>query len=132
MCGGASKQRMPALLGINMENNKVFAMKLSRIYPLLVSKAEKKNRTKQEVDAVIRWLTGYDQAGLERQLQRDVDYGTFFEEAPCMNPKCSLIKGSICRVRVEQIEDPLMQKIRYLDKLVDELAKGKPLEKILF
>lgn len=114
-----------------MENSKVFAMKLSKIYPLLVQKAERKGRTKQEVDEVIFWLTGYDESGLERQLGKDVDYGIFFEQAPCMNPDCGLITGSVCGVRVEEIEDPLMRKIRYLDKLVDELAKGKPMEKIL-
>lgn len=114
-----------------MDPNKVFAMKLAKIYPLLVQKAEKKNRTKQEVDEVICWLTGYDAEGLRRQIEKDVDYGTFFEQAPCMNPNCALIKGTVCGVRVETIEDPLMQKIRYLDKLVDELAKGRPMEKIL-
>ena len=110
---------------------KVYAMKFSKIYPLLVQKAERKGRTKQEVDEIICWLTGYDRAGIERQLDRDVDYQTFFEEAPQMNPNCSKIKGVICGVRVEEIEEPLMQKIRYLDKLVDELAKGKAMEKIL-
>lgn len=114
-----------------MENNKVFKMKLSKVYPLLVQKAERKNRTKQEVDEIIVWLTGYDEVGLKKQLGLDVDYGTFFEEAPCMNPNCSQIKGSVCGVRVEEIEDPLMQKIRYLDKLIDELAKGWPMERIL-
>lgn len=114
-----------------MENQKVYSMKLSKIYPLLVSKAEKKNRTKKEVDEIIFWLTGYDEAGLERQLSNDVDYGTFFREAPCFNPNCILIKGTICGCRVEEIKEPLMQKIRYLDKLIDELAKGKPMEKIL-
>lgn len=114
-----------------MENKKVFAMKLSKVYPLLVQKAERKNRTKEEVDRVIFWLTGYDEQGLKKQLEKDVDYGTFFEQAPSMNPACSMIKGTVCGVRVEDIEDPLMQKIRYLDKLVDELAKGKAMEKIL-
>lgn len=114
-----------------MENSKVFAMKLSKIYPMLVFKAEKKNRTKEEVDEIIGWLTGYDQSGLEKQLRDDVDYGTFFLEAPRMNPNCSRIKGTVCGVRVEEIQDPLMQKIRYLDKLIDELAKGKPMDKIL-
>ncbi len=114
-----------------MENSKVFAMKLSKIYPLLVQKAERKNRTKQEVDQVIFWLTGYDEEGLKEQIEKDVDYGTFFAQAPCMNPKCSLIKGRVCGIKVEEIKDPLMQKIRYLDKLVDELAKGKEVEKIL-
>lgn len=114
-----------------MDNNKVFAMKLSKIYPLLVQKAVKKNRTKQEVDEVICWLTGYDEDGLCRQIENDVDYGAFFEQAPCMNPNCTLITGTVCGVRVETIQDPLMQKIRYLDKLIDELAKGRPMEKIL-
>lgn len=110
---------------------KVYEMKFSKIYPLLVQKAERKGRTKQEVDEIICWLTGYDREGIEHQLDRDVDYQTFFEEAPQMNPNCSKIKGVICGVRVEEIEEPLMRKIRYLDKLVDELAKGKAMEKIL-
>ena len=114
-----------------MENSKVFAMKLSKIYSLLVQKAERKGRTKQEVDEIIFWLTGYDENGLERQLGKDVDYQTFFEQAPCMNPNCRLITGSVCGVRVEKVEDPMMQKIRYLDKLVDELVKGKSMDKIL-
>lgn len=109
----------------------VSAMKFSKIYPLLVQKAERKNRSKEEVDEVICWLTGYDRKGLARQIERETDYETFFREAPAMNPNCSLIKGKICGIAVEAIEDPLMQKIRYLDKLVDELAKGKPMEKIL-
>ena len=114
-----------------MENEKVFAMKLTKVYPLLVQKAERKMRTKQEVDQIICWLTGYDEVGLQAQLDKDVDYGTFFNEAPRMNPGCALIKGVVCGVRVENIEDPTMQKIRWLDKLVDELAKGKAMEKIL-
>ncbi len=114
-----------------MDNSKVFAMKLNKVYPLLVAKAEKKGRTQQEVNQIICWLTGYDEAGLQRQFDRDIAYGPFFEEAPCMNPNCHLITGSICGVKVQEIEDPLMQKIRYLDKLVDELAKGRPMEKIL-
>ncbi len=114
-----------------MDSSKVFAMKLSKVYPLLVAKAEKKGRTLQEVEEVLFWLTGYDKEALNTQLARDVDYGTFFAEAPCMNPSCHKITGSICGVKVQEIEDPLMQKIRYLDKLVDELAKGRPMEKIL-
>ena len=114
-----------------MDNSKVFAMKLSKIYSALVQKAERKNRTKQEVDEIICWLTGYDENGLLVQLQNDVDYGTFFAQAPRMNPNCELIRGVVCGVRVETIEDPLMRKIRYLDKLIDELAKGRPMEKIL-
>lgn len=113
-----------------MENKKVFAMKFSKIYPLLVQKAERKNRTKQEVDEIIFWLTGYDEKSMMEQLQKEVDYQTFFEQAPCINPNCKKIKGSVCGVRVESIEDPLMQLIRCLDKLIDELAKGKSMEKI--
>lgn len=114
-----------------MDNNKVFAMKLAQIYPALVAKAERKGRTKQEVDEIIFWLTGYDEAALQQQLEKDVSYGAFFEEAPHMNENCHLITGSICGCKVQDITDPLMQKIRYLDKLVDELAKGKPMNKIL-
>ena len=114
-----------------MENQKVFAMKFSKIYPLLVAKAERKNRTKAEVDEIICWLTGYDEASLEKQLMDGVDYAAFFAGAPHLNPKCALIRGTICGHRVEEIEDPLMRKIRYLDKLVDELARGKPMKKIL-
>ncbi len=114
-----------------MENNKVYAMKFSKVYPLLVQKAERKDRTKQEVDEIICWLTGYDEKGLMQQLQDEVDYKTFFEQAPCINPNCEKIKGTVCGVRVEDIEDPLMKQIRYLDKLIDELAKGKAMEKIL-
>ena len=114
-----------------MELSKVFAMKLNKIYPLLVQKAEKKGRTRDEVDAVICWLTGYDETTLQAQMARDVDYKTFFDEAPCMNPRRTLITGTVCGMRVEQVEDPTMRSIRYLDKLVDELAKGKPMEKIL-
>ena len=114
-----------------MENEKVFAMKLSKIYPLLVQKAERKGRTAQEVNEVVCWLTGYDEQQLEQQLQKDVDYGTFFEQAPAWHPNAARIKGVVCGIRVEEVEDPLMHKIRCLDKLVDELAKGKPMEKIL-
>ena len=115
----------------SMTNQRVFKMEFSRVYPLLVQKAEKKGRTKSEVDTVICWLTGYDTAGLQTQIKKNVDYETFFKEAPLINPNAEKIKGVICGCRVEEIEDPLMQKIRWLDKLVDELAKGKPLEKIL-
>lgn len=114
-----------------MENQKVFAMKLTKIYPLLVQKAERKNRSKQEVDQIIYWLTGYDENGLRNQLEKNVDYQTFFEEAPSWNPDSDKIRGTICGVRVETIEDPLMKKIRCLDKLIDELAKGKEMNKIL-
>ena len=114
-----------------MENEKLFTMPFAKVYPLLVANAERKNRTKQEVDQIIAWLTGYDEAGLEQQLKNQVDCRTFFDEAPCFQPNAALIKGSICGYRVEEIQDPLLQKIRYLDKLVDELAKGKAMEKIL-
>lgn len=114
-----------------MSEHKVFKMKFSSVYPYYVQKAEKKNRTKKEVDQIICWLTGYTQAGLEKQIKKENDFETFFAEAPAMNPNCSLIKGVVCGIRVEGIEDPLMQKIRYLDKLIDEIAKGKAMEKIL-
>ena len=114
-----------------MDNGKVYAMKLSRIYPLLVQKAERKGCTRQEVDRVIEWLTGYDESGLQRQMEKDVDYRTFFEEAPALNPAREKITGVVCGVRVEAVEEPLMRLIRQVDKLVDELAKGKAMEKIL-
>ena len=110
---------------------RVFAMTFASVYPLYVAKAEKKGRARAEVDEVIRWLTGYDDAGFARQLERQVDIETFFGEAPAIHPNSVLIKGVVCGVRVEEVEDPLMRKIRYLDKLVDELAKGKPMAKIL-
>jgi len=110
---------------------RVFALKFANIYPLYVKKAEAKKRTKEEVDQVICWLTGYDQAGLTRQIEQGHDLQTFFAQAPAMNPNTSLIKGVICGIRVEEVEDPLMRKIRYMDKLVDELAKGKKMETIL-
>ncbi|HHW22030.1 MAG TPA: DUF2200 domain-containing protein [Clostridiaceae bacterium] len=111
--------------------HRIFNTAFSQIYPLLVQKAERKGRTKSEVDTVICWLTGYDEAGLQAQIERNVDFETFFREAPQINPNSVKITGVICGYRVEEIEDPLMQKIRWLDKLVDELAKGKPMEKIL-
>ncbi|HEX6999320.1 MAG TPA: DUF2200 domain-containing protein [Gammaproteobacteria bacterium] len=114
-----------------MPEQRVYRMKFSRVYPMYVQKAERKSRTKDEVDRIIRWLTGYDQAGLERQIEREVDFETFFAEAPAFHPNSALIKGVVCGVRVEEIEDPLMRKIRYLDKLIDELAKGKAMDKIL-
>ena len=115
----------------NNSNNRVFRMKFADVYPLYVQKAERKNRMKEEVDEIICWLTGYNQAGLQQQIEQGNDFEAFFAQAPAMNPNCSLIKGIVCGVRVEEIEDPLMQKIRYLDKLIDELAKGKAMEKIL-
>ena len=110
-----------------MPRQSVSEMKVSRVYPLLVAKAERKGRTKAEVDEVIAWLTGYDM----ETVDLDVTYADFFNNAPAMNPRAALIKGSVCGVKVEEIDDPLMQKIRWLDKLVDELAKGKPMEKVL-
>jgi hypothetical protein len=101
------------------------------VYPHYITKAEKKGRTKAEVDQIIFWLTGYDEKSFQKQLDNKVDFETFFAEAPQLNPNVSLIKGVICGYRVEEIEDPLMQKVRYLDKLIDELAKGKTMEKIL-
>lgn len=109
----------------------VFAMKFADVYPLYVQKAERKNRTREEVDRIICWLTGYNRAGLKRQIVQGNDFETFFAQAPAFNPKSALIRGVVCGVRVEAIEDPLMQKIRCLDKLIDELAKGKTMEKIL-
>ena len=106
-------------------------MSFAGVYPHYVTKAEKKGRTKEELDEVIRWLTGYTKAGLAKQIEKRTSFREFFEKAPKFNPNASLITGTICGIRVENIEDPLMQKIRYLDKLVDELAKGKKMEKIL-
>src|SRR5215813_3546815 len=114
-----------------MEKHRIYGMSLASVYPLYVKKAEKKGRTKEEVNAIIRWLTGYSQKGLEAQLERKTDFETFFAKAPQLNPSRALIKGVICGVRVEDIKEPTMQAIRYLDKLIDELAKGKAMEKIL-
>ena len=113
------------------DNNRVFAYKFSKVYPLYVQKAENKNRTKEEVDQLICWLTGYSAAGLQKQIKKESDLEAFFAEAPAMHPHSSLIKGVVCGIRVEEIKDPLMRKIRYLDKLIDELAKGKALDKIM-
>jgi hypothetical protein len=114
-----------------MANDRVFAMSFAGVYPHYVKKAETKGRTKEELDEVIRWLTGYTKAGLAKQIEKRTSFREFFEKAPKFNPNASLIKGVVCGIRVEEIEDPLMQKIRYLDKLIDELAKGKKMEKIL-
>ena len=111
--------------------HRIFTTSFASVYPLYVAKAERKGRQQAEVDAIIRWLTGYNQAELEQQLRRETDFETFFQEAPRLNPARTLIKGVICGVRVEDIQEPLMREIRHLDKLVDELAKGKALEKIL-
>jgi len=117
--------------GIMRPNHQVFAMKFGDVYPLYIQKAQRKNRTKEEVDQVICWLTGYNEAGLQAQMKQGNDFEAFFAQAPAMNPNAALITGSVCGVRVQEIDDPLMQKIRYLDKLIDELAKGKAMEKIL-
>lgn len=114
-----------------MQNDRVFKMAFSSVYPLYIQKAEKKGRNQSEVDAVICWLTGYSAGQLKQLLERKTDFETFFKQAPCINPNAHLITGVICGYRVENIEDPLMQKIRYLDKLIDELAKGRSMEKIL-
>lgn len=114
-----------------MNNTKIFKTSFASIYPFYLQKAEKKGRTKAEVDAIIFWLTGYDEKSLQQQIDQNVDFETFFTKAPKINPNVSKITGVICGYRVEEIDDKLMQKIRYLDKLVDELAKGKTMEKIL-
>ena len=114
-----------------MSGHRVFKMKFSKVYPMYVQKAERKKRTKAEVDQIICWLTGYSKVQLRQQLDRESDIETFFAKAPAINPNSALITGVVCGVRVEEVEDPLMKKIRYLDKLVDELAKGKAMEKIL-
>ena len=114
-----------------MIKHRIFTMSFARVYPEYVAKAEKKGRTKAEVDEIIRWLTGYRQEALEAQLERQADVETFLAEAPQLNPSRALIKGVVCGVRVEDIEDPTMREIRYLDKLIDELAKGKAMDKIL-
>jgi hypothetical protein len=114
-----------------MTKHRIYTMSFASVYPHYVAKAEKKGRTKAEVDEIIRWLTGYDQIDLETRLEKRTDFETFFAEAPHLNPSRTLIKGVICGVRVEDIEEPLMQEIRFLDKLIDELAKGKVMDKIL-
>jgi hypothetical protein len=114
-----------------MTNERVFAMSFASVYPHYVRKAETKGRTKEELDELIRWLTGYTKAGLAKQIEKRTSFREFFDKAPKFNPNAALIKGVVCGIRVEDIEDPLMQKIRYLDKLIDELAKGKKMEKIL-
>jgi hypothetical protein len=114
-----------------MDNPRVFKMAFASVYPHYVNKVEKKGRKKAELHAVIHWLTGYDERSLQQQIEKKVDFETFFARAPRINPNASKITGVICGIRVEQIEDKLMQQIRYLDKLVDELAKGKSMDKIL-
>ncbi|MBC1274245.1 DUF2200 domain-containing protein [Listeria booriae] len=114
-----------------MKRPRIYTMSFASVYPLYIQKAEKKDRTKAEVDEIIFWLTGYDEASLQQVLDQKTDFETFFAQAPAMNPNASLITGVICGYRVEEIEDKVMQQVRYLDKLIDELAKGKTMEKIL-
>lgn len=114
-----------------MSKHKIYSMSFAGVYPMYVAKAEKKGHTQEEVNEIIRWLTGYSQEEFEAQLEKKTDFETFFTEAPQLNPSRELIKGVVCGVRVEDIEEPIMKEIRYLDKLVDELAKGKAMEKIL-
>lgn len=114
-----------------MPEHKVFSLAFSKVYPMYVEKAKRKGRTQEEVDRVICWLTGYGRAELQQQIERERDIKTFFAQAPAMHPDRDLIKGVVCGIRVEDVEDPLMKKIRQLDKLVDELAKGKAMEKVL-
>jgi hypothetical protein len=114
-----------------MTKHRIYTMTFASVYPHYITKAERKGRRKEEVDEIIRWLTGYSQAELEAHIENKTTFEAFFSEAPNMNPNRSLIKGVICGIRVEEIEDPLMKEIRYLDKLIDELAKGKKMEKIL-
>ncbi len=111
--------------------NRIYAMSVARVYPLYIAKVERKGRTKAEVDTIIRWLTGYTQKGFESQLKKETNFETFFAKAPRMNPLRRLITGVVCGIRVEEIKEPTMREIRYLDKLIDELAKGRPMEKIL-
>lgn len=115
----------------NKSQHKIYTMPFAKVYPMYLQKAERKGRTKGEVDEIILWLTGYDKNGLKTQLKKETDIETFFAQAPRMNPHAGLITGSICGHRVEDIDDPLMKKIRWLDKLIDELAKGKAMDKIL-
>jgi hypothetical protein len=114
-----------------MTEHRIFSMPFAKVYPLYIQKAERKGRTKEEVDQIICWLTGYDIAAIERQVELATDFRTFFDQAPSLHPNAALIKGLICGIRVEDVEDPLMQKIRFMDKLIDELARGKTMDKIL-
>ena len=114
-----------------MTKHRIYSMSFASVYPHYVAKAEKKDRTKAEVDEIIRWLTGYTQKGLDAEIKKKTDFESFFAKAPTLNPSRELIKGVVCGVRVEEVEEPLMREIRYLDKLIDELARGKKMEKIL-
>lgn len=129
--GAAAIKSRSLLPPIPMPKHRIFTTAFAKVYPQYVQKAERKGRTRQEVDQVICWLAGYDQAGLKQQLEHESNFETFFAQAPAIHPNSALIKGVVCGVRVQDIEDPLMQKIRYLDRLIDELAKGKALESIL-
>lgn len=122
---------LPGLGALSMAEHRIYSMPFSQVYPLYVQKAERKGRTHGEVDQIICWLTGYTLKGLQKQIAGDVDVRGFFAAAPQFHPNSSMIKGVVCGVRVEEVDDPLMQKIRYLDKLIDELAKGKAMDKIL-
>jgi hypothetical protein len=117
--------------GMKMTRNKTVVMKFAKVYPLYVQKTGRKSRTREEVDQIICWLTGYDQAGLQRQIEEESDFETFFAQSPRIHPNRALIKGVVCGVRVEEMKDPLIRTVRYLDKLIDELAKGKSMKKIL-
>lgn len=114
-----------------MAEHKIYKMSFSKVYPLYIKKVERKDRTKEEVDEIIRWLTGYSDEALQAQIEKEVNFEEFFDQAPELNPARREVKGVICGVRVEDIEEPLMQEIRYMDKMIDELAKGKKMEKIL-
>ncbi|WP_294184679.1 DUF2200 domain-containing protein [uncultured Sphingobacterium sp.] len=114
-----------------MDNTRIYRMTFAGVYPLYIQKAERKGRTKEDVDEIIFWLTGYNLASIKQLIADKTDFEHFFENAPCLHPNLSKIKGVICGYRIEEIDDPLVQKVRYLDKLIDELAKGKPMEKIL-
>ncbi|MBE7464619.1 MAG: DUF2200 domain-containing protein [Planctomycetes bacterium] len=116
---------------MDTNTQRIYKMKFSSVYPLYVAKAERKDRTKAEVDEILHWLTGYTQKQLDAQIKKEADFETFFAKAPKLNPARSTIKGVVCGVRVEDIKDPVMREVRYLDKLIDELAKGKAMEKIL-
>lgn len=114
-----------------MAEHKIYKMSFSKVYPLYIKKVERKDRTKEEVDEIIRWLTGYSDEALQAQIEKEVNFEEFFDQAPELNPARREVKGVICGVRVEDIEEPLMQEIRYMDKMIDELAKGKKMDKIL-
>lgn len=118
-------------MSLNMKKHRIYTMSFAGVYPHYITKAEKKGRSKEEVDQIISWLTGYNQSQLDKVLENKTNFEDFFSDAPAMNPNRSLIKGVICGVRVEEVEEPLMREVRYLDKLIDELARGKAMDKIL-